>query len=258
MDKFSKLCIDIFAGAGGLALGLQVAGWEIVAGVDSDYWAAKTFWHNFPRSCVTRADVRELHFEHLEGIGLLVGGPPCQPFSIAGKQLAKADKRDMVPEFIRVVQEAQPKSFLMENVPGLMADRNTEYRKWIISQLKKLNYDVHIKVLNAAAFGVPQYRKRVFFVGLPEGTPFLFPEETHGPNKSIPYVTARQAIKCAVEDDANNSKVIYAKKPVLRPSPWSGMLVNGKGRPIKLDEPCPTIPASTGGNRTHIVDSKLD
>lgn len=246
--------INLFAGAGGLSMGLHMAGWEIIAAVERDDTTASTYEHNFPGTAVIRADTRTLDFEQFRGIDLVAGGPPCQPFSVAGKQLSRADPRDMVPEFIRAVREARPQAFVMENVPGLVTARHRHYMGWVVDQFEALGYSVYVDVLDSASYGVPQHRKRVFLVGLPIGAIFAFPEPTHGPGTPHPYVAAREALADAPTDEPNRARVFYAKKPVLRPSPWAGMLLNGKGRPMNLDEPAPTIPASAGGNRTHIVD----
>ncbi len=245
--------IDLFAGAGGLTLGLQMAGWDVMAAVELDKWASATHKANFPDTYVL-ADVCDVDFRQFIGIDLVAGGPPCQPFSVAGKQLASADPRDMVPQFIRAVYEAKPKAFLMENVPGLLTSRHIAYTQQVIEQLESLGYQVYVKQLAAADYGVPQNRERVFFMGVCTNINFVFPAPTHGPAGGKPYVSARQALKDVPECEPNRAIVTYAKKPVLRRSPWAGMLVNGQGRPINLDEPSQTIPATAGGNRTHIVD----
>jgi DNA (cytosine-5)-methyltransferase 1 len=186
----------------------------------------------------------------------VAGGPPCQPFSVAGKQQAGLDPRDMVPQFIRAVSEARPRIFLMENVPGLLTQKHTSYTKQVIRQFEELRYRVFVGKLNAASYGVPQYRERVFFVGLRDPKRFTFPNATHGPKAPQPYFASREALKNAPPSPPNTAIITYAKKPIIRPSPWAGMLVNGKGRPINLDEPSQTIPATAGGNRTHILDPK--
>jgi DNA (cytosine-5)-methyltransferase 1 len=248
--------IDLFAGAGGLTLGLIYSGWDVIAAVEFDNWAAQTHKYNFPDTSIL-SDVRDVDFRVFRGIDLVAGGPPCQPFSVAGKQLASADPRDMVPQFIRAVSEASPKSFLMENVPGLLSQRNRSYTRHIINQFEELGYKVYIKKLNAAHYGVPQNRERVFFVGLHKDIkdiPFVFPAQTHGLSKGLPFVTAGQALQDVPDCPPNKAVVTYAKNPILRPSPWAGMLVNGQGRPINLKQPSQTIPATAGGNRTHIID----
>jgi DNA (cytosine-5)-methyltransferase 1 len=160
----------------------------------------------------------------------------------------------MIPQFIRAVNDIKPRAFLMENVKGLVSTKHRSYALSAIHELEQLGYSVYWVVLDAAMFGVPQHRERVFFVGLPKGMYFKFPSPTHGPGAPLPYVTASQALNGTPQDDPNRAIVSYAKNPVLRPSPWAGMIINGKGRPINMDAPSPTIPATAGGNRTHIID----
>lgn len=253
MSYSSYQAIDLFAGAGGLSLGLTLAGWDLIAAVEFDPWAARTHKHNLPHTQLLH-DVRDINFNQFRGIDLLAGGPPCQPFSVAGKQMAAADPRDMVPQFIRAISEAQPKMFLMENVPGLLTTNNIAYTRHIIQHMERMNYHVLVRQLDASEYGVPQGRKRIFFIGIHPESGFTFPIPTHGPKGSKPFITARQALTDVPECPPNRAIVTYAKQPVLRPSPWAGMLVNGQGRPINLDLPSQTIPATAGGNRTHIVD----
>lgn len=245
--------IDLFAGAGGLSLGLQNAGWEVVAAVEVDKYATATHHANFPGTKSIRCDVRDVDWSQYRGIDLVAGGPPCQPFSVSGKQLGHADRRDMVPEFIRIVSQVRPAAFIMENVKGLALAKFKDYLDKAINALKALGYNVNHTVLNAADFGVPQFRERLFIVGSLEGE-FVFPKPTHGPGRKHPWKTVADALNGAPADVPNSAKVVYCKNPILRKSPNAGMLVNGKGRPLNLAMPSLTIPASAGGNRTHIID----
>ena len=245
--------IDLFAGAGGLSLGLKNAGWDVVAAVEVDKYAVATHHQNFPNAKGIRCDVRDVDWSKFRGIDLVAGGPPCQPFSVSGKQMGKEDLRDMVPEFVRIVSEVQPNAFIMENVKGLASVKFKDYLNKAIDDLKALGYNVHHTVLNSADYGVPQFRERLFIVGLRDGE-FKFPKPTHGPGRKDPWVTVADAINDAPRDTPNAAKVVYCKNPILRKSPNAGMLVNGKGRPLNLDLPSLTIPASAGGNRTHIID----
>jgi DNA (cytosine-5)-methyltransferase 1 len=248
--------IDLFSGAGGLSLGLKQSQFEPLLAVEIDKYAVETFKANFKGSEVYDGDVRDLSFKKYRGVvELVAGGPPCQPFSVAGAQNSHKDPRDMIPEFIRVVREVKPKAFLLENVAGLTTPRHREYLKLAINELKALGYIVDQKVHNAADHGVPQFRRRLIIVGTKDEG-FNFPKASHGENARYDYVTTWDAISDAPEDEPNSAIVTYAKKPVLRVSPFAGMLVNGGGRPINLEGPSPTIPASAGGNRTHIVDPK--
>jgi DNA (cytosine-5)-methyltransferase 1 len=254
VNSYSPKALDLFAGAGGLTLGLHQTGWNVVAAIENDSWAVATYKQNFPHSQVINQDIRSIDFEQFKDIDLIVGGPPCQPFSVAGKQRSQADERDLVPEFIRAVKVVQPLAFIMENVPGLQTPKHQPYTNWVMQQFRSLGYSVYLDRLDAADYGVPQHRDRLFFIGVPPGTPFVFPAKTHGVGTGQAYLSSGQALADVPPDEPNTAIVTYAKKPVLRPSPWAGMLVNGGGRPINLNQPSPTIPATAGGNRTHIVD----
>jgi DNA (cytosine-5)-methyltransferase 1 len=244
----------LFAGAGGLSLGLKLAGWHTLLASDYDRAACETYRQNFDGVDVIEGDVRRADWQGLRGkIDLVAGGPPCQPFSVAGNQLAHQDDRDMLPEFVRAIREIRPKLLLMENVAGLTTSRNLPYLETKLDELRALGYDLHFKVLNSADFGVPQERLRVIVMGGLTTRP-QFPRPSHG-TKAKPYVAARTALTDVPEDEPNRAIITYAKNPVIRPSPWAGMLVNGGGRPINLAEPSQTIPASAGGNRTHILDA---
>lgn len=247
--------IDLFSGAGGLSLGMKMAGWDVRLAVEYDATAIETHRKNMPDVAHMCDDIRDIDFSDYKGrIDLVAGGPPCQPFSVSGKQLGMLDIRDMVPEFVRVVREVRPRAFLMENVKGLTSPRFMPYLEVRIEELKNIGYDVHWKVLNAADFGVPQNRHRLFVVGVPVGTKFVFPEPTHGFKGGKKFHTVAQALKSCPADESNRAKIVLCKNPVLRRSPYAGMLLNGKGRPLNLDGPAHTIPASAGGNRTHILD----
>ena len=252
----SNKAIDLYAGAGGLSLGLKMAGWDVQVALEIDSDAINTHRANMPEVRHLCDDIRDVDFAEFSGIGLIAGGPPCQPFSVSGKQLGMNDLRDMVPQFVRAVKESRPTAFMMENVHGLTTAKFRPYLEDKVDELAALGYEVHWKVLNAADYGVPQNRLRLFIIGVPMGVRFAFPTPTHGPHSpnKMPYTSVRMALQDAPADTPNNAKVVYAKNPILRKSPHAGMLLNGKGRPLNLDGPSHTIPASAGGNRTHIVD----
>ncbi|MEP7043728.1 MAG: DNA cytosine methyltransferase [Dokdonella sp.] len=249
--------IDLFSGAGGLSLGLTLAGWSVLDAFELDPTALATHAANLKLTRHHCDDVRRVDFRPFRGrITLVAGGPPCQPFSVSGKQLGLDDVRDMVPHYVRAVDEIRPTAFLMENVSGLASPRFHGYLEETVERLECLGYDVSWQVLNSADYGVPQKRLRLFIVGVPKGTSFHFPKPTHGSGRKKPYVTVGDALADCPEDEPNRAKVVYAKNPVLRKSSHSGMLLNGKGRPLDVDAPSLTIPASAGGNRTHVLDPK--
>lgn len=249
--------IDLFAGAGGLSLGMRQAGLKVEAAIEFDESAMATHRANFAGVEHHCCDIRTIDFRQFGGIDLVAGGPPCQPFSVSGKRLGSTDMRDMVPEFVRAVQEARPRAFLMENVAGLAMARFDDYLLDQTSKLHALGYTVFKKVLCAADFGVAQNRRRLFVVGIrsdQKGATFEYPTSTYGPSTRRRFRTVAETLRGAPTDLPNRAKVVFCKNPVLRRSPFAGMMFNGKGRPLDSNGLGHTVPASAGGNRTHIVD----
>lgn len=211
--------IEIFAGAGGLAIGAHLAGFNCELMIDSSRSACDTLRWNGKRdidpmaaAAIVEADVRTYDFCHLQGrADLLLGGPPCQPFSLGGLRRHRADDRNMFPEAIRVLSEVKPKAFLFENVKGLVTGASRNYAELIRLQLQfpdiastlmhlpwdaqlarlediatgkgagDAQYNVVMHALNAADFGVPQKRDRIFFAGFRSdlGIEWHFPVPTH-------------------------------------------------------------------------------
>ena len=161
--------LEMCAGAGGQALGLEAAGFEHAAAVDIDSDTCETIRLNRPRWRVLLQDIRNLDGRDFKGIELLAGGIPCPPFSIAGRQLGDRDERDLFPEALRIAEQAEPLAIMLENVKGLATDRFAQYRRQIIERLMRLGYRVTWKVLNASSFGVPQLRPRFVLVALRQG-----------------------------------------------------------------------------------------
>lgn len=158
--------VEICAGAGGQAIGLENAGFDHLALVEIEEIACQTLKNNRPNWQVINVDVREFSGKPYEGADLLAGGVPCPPFSIAGKQLGADDDRDLFPEAMRLVDEIKPKAVLLENVPGLSKEKFSEYRSKILKRLRSRGYHVDWKVLNACDFGVPQLRPRFILVAM--------------------------------------------------------------------------------------------
>jgi DNA (cytosine-5)-methyltransferase 1 len=209
--------IDLFASAGGLTLGLKAAGVETLCAVEVDPYRAQTFVQHTPGAKIITSDIRTVGFAEYRGKAAIVyGGPPCQPFSSGGLRQSESDERNMIPHFIRVIGEVQPAAFLMENVPGLVVGDRMRYLGRVICQLEDLGFIVAWQVLNAADYGVPQKRRRLFVVGLRK-EPFEFPEPTHGPGCIRPHVRVRDVLPEHQIGEPNLSKVFYAKYPDLRP-----------------------------------------
>lgn len=158
--------IEICAGAGGQALGLEQAGFDHEELIEIDSHACATLRKNRPNWKVIEGDLHEYSAKHLQGIDFLAGGVPCPPFSKAGKQLGHSDERDLFPEAIRLVSEAKPKAVMLENVRGLLDSVFDDYRAKIIHDLKQLGYYAEWRLINASDYGVSQLRPRVIFVAL--------------------------------------------------------------------------------------------
>jgi DNA (cytosine-5)-methyltransferase 1 len=158
--------IEICAGAGGQALGLDLAGFNHKCLVEIDPFACATLRANRPGWNVIEGDLRSFSAVDFRGVDLLAGGVPCPPFSKAGKQLGNSDERDLFPEALRVVEECRPRAVMLENVRGLLDAVFDEYRANLIRTFKKLGYHAEWKLLVASDFGVPQLRPRVVFVAI--------------------------------------------------------------------------------------------
>lgn len=169
MREFSFTSLEICAGAGGQALGLEQAGLEHVALVELEPPACTTLRDNRPEWNVIEGDLRDFDGSPYQGVDLLAGGVPCPPFSVAGKQLGANDERDMFPEAIRLVDECRPKAVMLENVRGLLNPVFEDYRVNVEQQLTKLGYKpMGWNLIKASDYGVSQLRPRVVFVGIQE------------------------------------------------------------------------------------------
>ena len=246
--------LDLFSGAGGLTLGTHQAGFSTIAAIEIDTYSAETFSNHSPTTDVINRDIRDIQLSAFrKHIDVVIGGPPCQPFSSGGLRAAHTDERNMIPEYIRAVELLRPEAFLMENVPGLVIGERLSYFKEVVQALQRLGYTVVWKVLSAADYGVPQKRRRLFVIGMRNNT-FQFPRPTHGPDIGRSYIAVKDVLSDEQIGKPNFAAVTYAKKPDLRPSPFDGLIFNGGGRPINRAVPAHTILASAGGNKTHFFD----
>ncbi len=190
-------CVEICAGAGGQALGLEMAGFNHIALVEIEPEYCKVLKDNRPNWNVICADIHNFKGTEYRNVDLLAGGVPCPPFSVASKQLGKDDERDLFPEAIRLIKEMMPRAVMLENVRGFLDPKFDEYRKSILQAIDALGYRVQIKLLNACDYGVPQLRPRVVIVGIRNdiATDFHYPKasdkqaptvgETLGPLMSV-------------------------------------------------------------------------
>lgn len=253
--------ISLFSGAGGLDIGVKNSGFNVLVASEKDKNACETYRYNHPETNVIEGDIDD-HFEEItnhKNIDLIVGGPPCQGFSVAGKMDPNDPRSKLVFSFCKAVEIVKPKAFIMENVKSLGTLKKFEdVRNEIIRRMNKANYNVSMHILNAKDFGVPQSRERVFFIGIDKKLGNINEADFEKYYKEA--VTLREAIKhlgrAGTERNPNitKAKITIAEKPILRKSPYSGMLFNGQGRPLNPDSWCSTLPASMGGNRTPIID----
>jgi DNA (cytosine-5)-methyltransferase 1 len=158
------IVLELCAGAGGQALGLERSGFDHVALVEIDGQACATLRLNRIAWNVVECDLRDFSGANFKGVDLLSGGLPCPPFSIAGKQLGTEDERNLFPQAIRLIEQIRPKAVMIENVRGFLDAVFQDYRKFIARQLERLGYVTGWKLLNASDFGVSQLRPRVVFV----------------------------------------------------------------------------------------------
>ena len=158
--------IEICAGAGGQALGLEQAGFEHVALIEIDQSACATLRANRSNWNVIENDVKSFSAKRYKNIDLLAGGVPCPPFSVAGKQLGHDDERDLFPEALRLVKECSPKAVMLENVRGLFDPKFIEYRNNIKKQLESMGYECFWELIQSNHYGVPQQRPRTILIAL--------------------------------------------------------------------------------------------
>ena len=163
--------LDLFAGCGGLGLGFEAAGFETI-GIEMDQDASDSYNKNLLGKCINQKLSIDSDFPHCD---VVIGGPPCQPFSVGGKQLGLKDSRDGFPIFIKAVKILKPKVWLFENVRG-MAYRNKDYLNEILEELRGLKYEISIKIVNSKRLNVPQNRERLIVVG--HKNQFFFPEDS--------------------------------------------------------------------------------
>ncbi|MDI6797566.1 MAG: DNA cytosine methyltransferase [Desulfatibacillaceae bacterium] len=191
--------IDLFAGCGGMSLGFSMAGFTSVVASEIDAWAAQTYTHNHPSTKLICGDIRQIHDWDIllpktfkGSIDGIIGGPPCQGFSLSGNRDPRDPRNSLFMDFIRCIKYFQPRFFVMENVPGLLSMRilkGTPVIDVILSECSLAGYKAAYRILNAAHFGVPQLRERVFIIGVQKSYPYskmdLFPQPELNPEKFI-------------------------------------------------------------------------
>jgi DNA (cytosine-5)-methyltransferase 1 len=241
--------LSLFSGAGGMDLGFQRAGHEIVWANDFDRNAVETYRANLGGQIVC-GDIRDVHLQDLPDAEIVVGGFPCQGFSRANMLRSAGDERNnLYREFLRVVKGKKPDYFVAENVAGILSlDKGSAVLK-ILADFRAAGYDVEHKLINMANYGVPQLRRRVIFLGCRKGIPLHlrpgFPSPTHAEKPSgklKPWVTIAQALKGIPEPDAQHRLLNHiCSKYKVTNRDFTGH------RPTNPDRPSPTILARGNG-----------
>lgn len=214
-------CIDLFCGCGGLSLGFEKAGFNILLGIDAWEDAITTFNYNHKNSKGLCADLSTLNpkdiVSQLDGksVDVIIGGPPCQGFSVAGKRIVDDERNKLYKNFVRFVEFFKPKAFMMENVPNILSIGGGIVRDAIVKDFSDLGYKVVYKILTASDYGVPQNRRRTFFVGFMNGNEFTFP---------LPTVKQKVTSKEAISDLPVETVLDGEKYPIAPQSNYQKLM----------------------------------
>lgn len=210
--------VSLFSGGGGLDLGFKAAGFKIIWAIDNNQNAVNTYKANIGEHIICE-DINKIDVKDIPHADIVIGGPPCQSFSLAGNRNADDDRGKLVWTYISIIKEIKPKAFLFENVTGLLSAKNAKGEK-VIDLLKtafrEIGYTITMQVVNAADYGVPQRRKRVIIVGLKGGAKFLFPPATHNESGDglKKYVSAEDALDDLPKAICNeNGRAVYSEIP---------------------------------------------
>ncbi|QGM80871.1 DNA cytosine methyltransferase [Otariodibacter oris] len=193
-----KYMIDLFSGCGGLSFGFEQAGFECIVGVDIEQSALDSFSHNHMHAKALKLDLSKQESLDIiidalgrKKIELIVAGPPCQGFSLTGKREENDNRNKLFYSVFKLAERINPRFIVIENVPGIATLYKGRAKEAIMNEFKRLGYSVSEKLLYAPDYGIPQIRKRMFFVGTKSREPFEFPPPTHAEKD---YVTCEQAI----------------------------------------------------------------
>ena len=260
--------VSLFSGAGGMDIGFQRAGFKVVFANDLDRYACQTYHLNGlgdivegelnPREAIAKG----------KGVDLVFGGPPCQGFSVAGKMNPDDARSTLINTFFDVVDGAEPASFVCENVKALASLSRWEAVREALLHRSRKRYRVALLVLKASDFGVPQIRERMFLIGIHRdrflGTDDDLAFELNARialDRRAPMTVGQVVRQLGPAGSEGNSrtcraKITYARRPIMRKSPYAGMMFNGAGRPVPTNGCATTLPASMGGNKTPIVDER--
>jgi DNA (cytosine-5)-methyltransferase 1 len=258
-----RTAVSLFTGAGGLDIGFEQAGFRTVWANELSQDACATFAMHHGAGIIRCGDLNA-YLDELAAVpapDVLIGGPPCQGFSVAGYMDLNDPRSELVFTYMKALRLLKPKAFVLENVKALAAlAKFRPIRERLMREARAAGYQVDLFVVRASDYGVPQARERMLLVGFQDGDPADFWAYLQTQREAAP--TLREAIAhlgragSAKNARVCKAKVTVAKRPIMRSSPYAGMLFNGQGRPLDPDGYASTLPASMGGNRTPIVDEE--
>lgn len=211
--------VSLFSGGGGLDLGFKNAGYDILWAIDNNQDAVNTYKKNLGDHIIC-ADINKIDEKQIPHSDVIIGGPPCQSFSLAGNRHVEDARGQLVWRYITIINEVKPQAFVFENVTGLLSAKNSNGEK-ILSLLqaafKQIGYTINTKVMNAVDYGIPQKRKRLIIVGLKGKKQFSFPPETHNENGTDglkKYVSVKDALEDLAEaTEDTDSEISYKSAP---------------------------------------------
>ena len=250
--------VSLYSGAGGMDYGFELAGFETILANDIDPLAVETFNRLLKHPVAVAEDIETLQLPKRGTADVVIGGPPCQGFSVAGKMNPNDPRSRHVWKFLEVVSTLNPECFVMENVKALAVNtRWSDLRDSLLYAARSLGYSTQLFVLKASHYGVAQNRERMFLIGSRSAKPFPPPATTADTLPTTRSILQQlPPIGSPGNDRLATATITLAARPVMRRSPYAGMLFNGAGRPINLNAPAPTLAASMGGNKTPIIDQE--
>lgn len=253
----SKKVISLFSGCGGLDLGFEKEGFNIVFANDNANYLKKTYDKNHKNSLNTK-DIRNI--EKLPKCDGIIGGPPCQSWSLAGNLKGSDDERGtLFFDYIEIIKNKKPKFFVAENVPGIISSRNIDEFKKIINKFKNIGYDTKYKKINSAYYNVPQRRKRVIIVGIRNDL-----EETYNfPESNNEEMTQKESNIKNYSKPKPTKKEAYSKEELSRPNheyyigTYSSRYMS-RNRVRSWDEPAYTVQANARHQKIHPQAPKME
>ena len=208
---------DLFCGAGGFSYGLKDTNrFNSILANDNDMDMCEAYSLNFPETRIISKPISDIDFFNIKGrniIDVVVGGPPCQAYSLSGKRLKSDPRANLFMEYYRAIDVIRPNIFVYENVKGLFSYKNGNIFNQLKELFEKIGYELSINFVNALNFGVPQSRERIFIVGFKKGLNFSFPSYSHSIKKEKKPITINQAISDLPLIKSNEKSTKYSSKP---------------------------------------------